>query len=47
MAKKRYQESELLEILKDKYLDAKDKNIEATNEAINERYNHSVLKMLV
>ena len=42
MAKKRYQESELLEILKDKYLDAKDKNIEATNEAINERYNHSI-----
>ena len=42
MKEKIYQEEELLEIIKDKFNDAKDKNIEATPFEIEERFNHSI-----
>lgn len=42
MKSKLYKEEELLEILKDKYLDAKKTNLEATDQEINERFNHSI-----
>ena len=42
MKSKLYKEEELIEILKDKYNDCKEYNIEATDEEINERFNHSI-----
>lgn len=42
MKSKLYTEEELIEILKDKYNDCKEYNIEATDEEINERFNHSI-----
>ena len=42
MKSKLYSEVDLLEILKDKYNEAKDYNLEATPQEINERFNHSI-----
>ena len=42
MKSKLYKEEELLEILKDKYKECQTYNMEATDEEVNERYNHSI-----
>lgn len=42
MGSKLYKEEELLEILKDKYKACQKYNLDATDEEVNERYNHSI-----